>query len=106
SIRRLMELPDDVRVFPAHGAGSACGKNLSTERWSTIGAQRMSNYACQPMTEDEFLAIVTEGQPSAPGYFGYDAMLNRKQRPVLHADVQPVALELPEVLTARSQGSV
>jgi glyoxylase-like metal-dependent hydrolase (beta-lactamase superfamily II) len=53
SVRRLMELPDQVRVFPAHGAGSACGKNLSTERQSTIGEQRATNYACRPMTEDE-----------------------------------------------------
>jgi hydroxyacylglutathione hydrolase len=65
--RKLMGLPDAVRVFPAHGAGSACGKNLSTEKQSTIGEQRALNYACQPMTEDEFLAVVTEGQPSAPG---------------------------------------
>ena len=53
---KLMGLPDAVRVFPAHGAGSACGKNLSTERWSTIGEQRAVNYACQPMSEADFLA--------------------------------------------------
>ena len=54
--RKLMGLPDAVRVFPAHGAGSACGKNLSTERASTIGAQRATNYACQPMSEASALA--------------------------------------------------
>ena len=64
---KLMGLPDEVRVFPAHGAGSACGKNLSTERQSTIGEQRAFNYACQPMTEEQFVAVVTEGQPAAPG---------------------------------------
>jgi hydroxyacylglutathione hydrolase len=78
--RKLMGLPDSVRVFPAHGAGSACGKNLSTELQSTIGEQRMFNYACQPMTEQQFLAVVTAGQPPAPDYFVYNAVLNRKER--------------------------
>ena len=80
---QLMGLADEVRVFPAHGAGSACGKNLSTERQSTIGEQRRFNYACQPMTEEQFLALVTAGQPAAPEYFVYDAILNRKNRDTL-----------------------
>ena len=63
--RKLMGLPDAVRVFPAHGAGSACGKNLSTEKQSTIGEQRLFNYACQPMNEADFVALVTAGQPLA-----------------------------------------
>jgi glyoxylase-like metal-dependent hydrolase (beta-lactamase superfamily II) len=66
---RLMGLDDAVRVFPAHGAGSACGKNLSTARQSTIGEQRLFNYACQPMSQEQFLALVTAGQPAAPEYF-------------------------------------
>ncbi|TXS31821.1 MBL fold metallo-hydrolase [Streptomyces sp. adm13(2018)] len=78
--RKLMALPDEVRVFPAHGAGSACGKNLSTERQSTIGAQRATNYACAPMSRDAFVALVTAGQSAAPGYFAYDADLNRRDR--------------------------
>jgi len=90
---KLMGLPDPVRVFPGHGAGSACGKNLSTERQSTIGQQRVLNYACQPMTEDRFLAVVTAGQPAAPEYFVYDAILNRKQRDVLDADREVPALD-------------
>ncbi|WP_395367203.1 rhodanese-like domain-containing protein [Streptomyces sp. YH02] len=77
---KLMALPDGVRVFPAHGAGSACGKSLSTEKQSTIGAQRATNYACAPMSRDAFVALVTAGQPAAPGYFAYDAELNRKDR--------------------------
>ncbi|WP_318207322.1 MBL fold metallo-hydrolase [Streptomyces sp. SJL17-1] len=77
---KLMALPDEVRVFPAHGAGSACGKSLSTEKRSTIGAQRATNYACAPMSRDAFVALVTAGQPAAPGYFAYDAELNRKDR--------------------------
>ncbi|MBS44607.1 MAG: MBL fold metallo-hydrolase [Nocardioides sp.] len=75
---RLMGLADEVRVFPAHGAGSACGKNLSTEKQSTIGEQRRFNYACQPMSQERFVDIVTAGQPSAPEYFVYDAVLNRQ----------------------------
>ncbi|HXV92283.1 MAG TPA: rhodanese-like domain-containing protein [Pseudonocardia sp.] len=106
SVRRLMELPDEVRVFPAHGAGSACGKNLSTERWSTIGSQRVGNYACQPMSEDEFLAIVTEGQPSAPDYFVYDAVLNRKRHEVFDAASPPVPMELSDVLDRQREGAV
>ncbi|GIH72600.1 MBL fold metallo-hydrolase [Sphaerimonospora thailandensis] len=104
--RKLMALDDAVRVFPAHGAGSACGKNLSTDRWSTIGRQRLSNYACAPMSEEEFLAIVTEGQPSAPGYFVYDAVLNRKNRELFGtgADARPLPVE--EVLARRAAGAV
>jgi glyoxylase-like metal-dependent hydrolase (beta-lactamase superfamily II)/rhodanese-related sulfurtransferase len=106
TVQRLMALPDEVRVFPAHGAGSACGKNLSTERQSTIGEQRVTNYACQPMSEDQFLAIVTEGQPSAPDYFVYDAVLNRRAHPVFDAAVAPVPLELDELLARQAAGAV
>jgi uncharacterized membrane protein YfcA/glyoxylase-like metal-dependent hydrolase (beta-lactamase superfamily II)/rhodanese-related sulfurtransferase len=91
--RKLMGLPDAVRVFPGHGAGSACGKNLSAERQSTIGEQRALNYACQPMTEDQFLTLVTAGQPSAPEYFVYDAILNRKQRDVFDPEAPVPALD-------------
>ena len=63
---RLMGLPDAVRVFPAHGAGSACGKNLSTETQSTIGEQLATNYAMAPTTRDAFIEVVTEGQLAAP----------------------------------------
>ncbi|MFE7640139.1 MBL fold metallo-hydrolase, partial [Kitasatospora sp. NPDC057518] len=81
--RKLLALPDETLVFPAHGAGSACGKNLSTDRQSTIGAQRLTNYACQPMDQDTFVRIVTAGQSAAPAYFGHDAALNRQDRPLL-----------------------
>jgi hydroxyacylglutathione hydrolase len=91
--RKLMGLPNPVRVFPGHGAGSACGKNLSTQKQSTIGEQRATNYACRPMPEEEFLALVTAGQPSAPEYFVYDAVLNRKQREIFDADTPLPALD-------------
>ncbi len=103
---RLMGLDDAVRVFPAHGAGSACGKNLSTEKQSTIGAQRALNYACQPMTEDEFLAVVTAGQPTAPEYFVYNAILNRRERDVRDIDVTAQALTSDEVDAALAAGAV
>jgi hydroxyacylglutathione hydrolase len=82
---KLMRLPDAVRVFPGHGAGSACGKDLSAELVSTIGQQRAVNYACQPMSEERFIALITSGQPSAPGYFAHDAILNRKNRSLFGA---------------------
>ena len=102
----LMALPDEVRVFPAHGAGSACGKNLSTERQSTIGAQRLTNYACAPMGEDEFVALVTEGQPSAPGYFVFDAVLNRKRHGLLDVEHSARPLPLAEFGDRRARGAV
>ena len=80
---RLLTLPDQVIVMPAHGAGSSCGKNLSAELTSTIGDQRSSNPSVQPMSEDEFVALVTEGQPAVPSYFPVDAAINRRVRPPL-----------------------
>jgi glyoxylase-like metal-dependent hydrolase (beta-lactamase superfamily II)/rhodanese-related sulfurtransferase len=103
---KLMGLPDAVRVFPAHGAGSACGKNLSTERQSTIGAQRAENYACQPMSEAEFVEVVTEGQPSAPAYFSYNASLNKQDRPVRELDAAATALSDEQVAAALADGAL
>jgi glyoxylase-like metal-dependent hydrolase (beta-lactamase superfamily II)/rhodanese-related sulfurtransferase len=103
---KLLTLPDVTRVFPAHGAGSACGKNLSTETQSTIGEQRRHNYALQPMDRDSFVDVVTEGQPTAPAYFGYNAKLNRLERPVLHEDDDLPRLSLPEVVAHREAGGV
>ena len=94
SVHRLASLPDEVVLLPAHGAGSACGKALSSETVSTIGAQRSDNYALAPMTRDQFVALVTEGQPTAPGYFGYDAALNRQDRALLDEHLPIPALDL------------
>jgi glyoxylase-like metal-dependent hydrolase (beta-lactamase superfamily II)/rhodanese-related sulfurtransferase len=82
----LMTLPDSVTVMPAHGAGSSCGKNLSTELTSTIGDQRASNPSVQPMTEEAFVAMLTAGQPAAPAYFASDAAMNKRIHPLLPAD--------------------
>jgi len=94
---KLLTLPDVTRVFPAHGAGSACGKNLSTETSSTIGEQRASNYALLAPDRASFIELVTEGQPPAPEYFVYDAILNRKDRPLLDEDAEPERLDLAGV---------
>jgi glyoxylase-like metal-dependent hydrolase (beta-lactamase superfamily II)/rhodanese-related sulfurtransferase len=104
---KLLTLPDDVLVYPAHGAGSLCGKNLSTDTVSTIGVQRRYNYALQPMSRDEFIRVVTAEQPETPAYFSYDAVLNTKQRPTLEqalqAELRPLALD--EALTLAAQGA-
>jgi glyoxylase-like metal-dependent hydrolase (beta-lactamase superfamily II)/rhodanese-related sulfurtransferase len=102
---KLMALPDETRVFPAHGAGSACGKNLSTETQSTIGEQRKFNYACQPMTEEQFVAVVTAGQPPAPEYFLYNAVLNRQERELHEVGKTLPALSPEEVTKALAEGA-
>jgi hydroxyacylglutathione hydrolase len=75
---KVMTLPDDVTVYPAHGAGSACGKNMSKETVSTIGEQKKMNYALRAdMSESEFVAEVTDGLLPPPGYFGMNVMMNK-----------------------------
>src|SRR3954470_8920956 len=95
---KLLTLPDASLVYPAHGAGSLCGKAISKETVSTIGEQRRSNYALQPMTKSAFVDLVTADQPDAPAYFTYDAVLNSKERPTLDQalarELNPMTLEL------------
>jgi rhodanese-related sulfurtransferase/glyoxylase-like metal-dependent hydrolase (beta-lactamase superfamily II) len=102
----LLGLPDEARVFPAHGAGSSCGKQLSSETSSTIGEQRRSNYALQPMTEDQFVAAVTEGQPTRPHYFAFDAQRNRQQHSLLDETAAPPEMQLDEVLDKVAAGAM
>jgi DMSO/TMAO reductase YedYZ molybdopterin-dependent catalytic subunit/rhodanese-related sulfurtransferase/glyoxylase-like metal-dependent hydrolase (beta-lactamase superfamily II) len=102
---KLLILPDATRVYPAHGAGSACGKALSTETTSTIGEQRRTNYALQEMTEDAFVAAVTEGQPARSRYFAFDARANREAHALLD-ERAPGLLDLDDVLTRRDAGAV
>jgi glyoxylase-like metal-dependent hydrolase (beta-lactamase superfamily II)/rhodanese-related sulfurtransferase len=80
---KLLPLPDASLVYPAHGAGSLCGKAISKETVSTLGEQRRLNYALQPMSKQAFIELVTADQPEAPPYFAYDAVLNSKERPTL-----------------------
>ena len=103
---QLLTLPDATRVYPAHGAGSACGKNLSTETWSTIGDQRVNNYALVAPDKETFVALVTEGQPPAPSYFVYDAVLNRKDRPLLDETAQLDALDLDTATRLVDAGAI
>lgn len=102
---KLLRLPDATRVFPAHGAGSACGKHLSVETVSTIGEQRRTNYALAPMRVEEFVAVVTEGQSIPPGYFSFNAGLNKADRDLLD-ESPPPPLTLEAVLAARENGAV
>jgi hydroxyacylglutathione hydrolase len=93
---KLLPLPDETLVYPAHGAGSLCGKNLSTDTVSTIGVQRSYNYALQPMSRERFVELVTTDQPDTPAYFTYDAVLNSRERPTLdetlERELQPLSL--------------
>ncbi|MFZ0700705.1 MAG: MBL fold metallo-hydrolase [Candidatus Acidiferrales bacterium] len=103
---KLLGLPDESLVYPAHGAGSLCGKALSKETVSTLGEQRRTNYALQPMSKEAFISVVTADQPDAPPYFTYDAVLNSQERPTLEetlARLNPMALD--EVLALQSAGA-
>ncbi|MDH3680128.1 MAG: rhodanese-like domain-containing protein [Acidimicrobiia bacterium] len=102
----LLTLPNETRVYPAHGAGSACGKNLSTDTWSTIGDERETNYALAPMSKDDFIAAVTEGQTAPPAYFAFDATLNRELRPILDERAVPAALTIDETIRHQRRGAV
>lgn len=103
---KLLTLPDETKVYPAHGAGSACGKNLSTETVSTIGEQRRTNYAVQPMVAEDFVDVVTQGQSVAPLYFAFAANKNREARALLDQDVAVKALTLDTVLEHQAGGAV
>lgn len=85
---KLLTLPDATLVYPAHGAGSLCGKQISSDTVSTLGVQRRLNYAIQPMSKDEFIALVTADQPDAPDYFTFDAILNTRERPTLESNLE------------------
>jgi glyoxylase-like metal-dependent hydrolase (beta-lactamase superfamily II) len=104
---KLMALPDETLVYPAHGAGSMCGKNLSDEASSTIGEQRRYNYALQPMSKEQFKSLVTADQPEAPDYFVHDAIMNRKDRGSLEGAMEKSlkALSLDDVLAQKASGA-
>lgn len=103
---KLLTLPDQSLVYPAHGAGSLCGKALSKETYSTIGEQRRSNYALQPMSKAAFVDLVTADQPEAPSYFTYDAVLNSQERPTLDETLERVnALTLDQLLALQAVGA-
>ncbi len=104
---KLLPLPDETLVYPAHGAGSLCGKQLSSDTVSSLGDQRRFNYALKPMSKEEFIRLVTADQPDAPPYFTYDAILNTRERATLDRNLEqvlhPVGIE--EVLQMGDAGA-
>src|SRR5271155_2967783 len=104
---KLLMLPDETLVYPAHGAGSLCGKNLSSDTVSSLGEQRRFNYALQPMSKAEFIRLVTADQPDAPPYFTLDAILNSRERATLDHNLEQVLhpIDLDEVLRMGDAGA-
>ncbi|HEX4068370.1 MAG TPA: MBL fold metallo-hydrolase [Acidobacteriaceae bacterium] len=104
---KLLTLANEVLVYPAHGAGSLCGKKLSSDTVSSMGDQRRLNYALKPMSKDEFVRLVTADQPDAPPYFTYDAILNTRERATLGRNLEqalrPAGLD--EVLQMGCEGA-
>lgn len=103
---KILRLADDVEVYPAHGAGSMCGRNMSKETSSTIGEQRKFNYALKPMTKEAFIDMMTAELPDAPAYFPKDAEINRSGARDLSDLPQPEALTPKQVADLRSAGHV
>jgi len=103
---KILLLPDETLIYPAHGAGSACGKSLSAERSSSLGEQRKNNYALAPMSEQEFIDLVTEGQPLTPQYFSHSVEMNKSAHTLLDEDQRMKALSLEEAIKARDDGAV
>jgi hydroxyacylglutathione hydrolase len=103
---KLLTLPDATRVFPAHGAGSACGKNLSTELSSTIGDQKATNYAVRATDKQTFVELVSEGQAPAPDYFIFDAVLNRKEHQLLDESQMPDPVDFDAAAPAIDNGAM
>lgn len=95
---KILPLPDDTEVYPAHGAGSLCGKSLSKETWSTLGEQRKFNYALKPMTKEEFIKVVASDQPEVPAYFPVSASQNLKGSVSIEDLPKPEALSTDEIL--------
>jgi rhodanese-related sulfurtransferase/glyoxylase-like metal-dependent hydrolase (beta-lactamase superfamily II) len=104
---RLLLLPDETLVYPGHGAGSLCGKQLSSDTVSSLGDQRRLNYALQPMSKEEFIRLVTADQPDAPDYFTYDAILNTRERATLTESLEQALrpIDLDEVSRLRDAGA-
>jgi rhodanese-related sulfurtransferase/glyoxylase-like metal-dependent hydrolase (beta-lactamase superfamily II) len=105
--KKLLTLPDETLVYPAHGAGSLCGKKLSSDTVSSLGDQRRLNYALQPMSKEDFVGMVTADQPDAPPYFTYDAILNTREHATLERNLEQVlhSVDLDEVLAMGDAGA-
>src|SRR5215831_19160727 len=103
---KLLELPDETEIFPAHGAGSLCGRNLGTERSSTIGKERRTNYALRARNCEEFIRLLTDVMPPRPEYFLRDAELNRQGAAALDRIAPPVPVDAAEVLRLQAEGAI
>jgi glyoxylase-like metal-dependent hydrolase (beta-lactamase superfamily II)/rhodanese-related sulfurtransferase len=103
---KLLTLPDSVEVYPAHGAGSLCGRNISSETSSTIGQQRQFNYALRPMPKEEFVRMMTTDLPEAPVYFARDVVINREGASELDHLPDPAALEARDVEALQKKGAI
>ena len=103
---KLLTFPDDTQIYPAHGAGSLCGRQMGTERSSTIGRERLTNYALQAKSYEEFVHLLTDGLPPRPEYFGRDVALNRQGAPALAEIPPPVPVHAPEVFKLQSLGAI
>ena len=104
--QKLLKLPDATEVYPAHGAGSLCGRNISSETSSTIGQQRQFNYALRPMPREEFIALTTADLPEAPAYFSRDVQMNREGSSALAELPAPPALTPAQVAALQEKGAV
>lgn len=103
---KLLTLPDDTQIFPAHGAGSLCGRQMSSESSSTIGQQRRSNYALLAKSSQEFVHLLTDNLPTAPEYFAQEVQLNRDGAAPLSALPELAPLSAPDVLQMQKEGAL
>ncbi len=103
---KLLKFPDETEIYPAHGAGSLCGRQMSSERSSTIGKERRTNYALQAGTSEDFIHLLTDGLPPRPEYFGRDVELNRQGAAALDQIPPPVPVRAPEVFRLQAEGAI
>jgi hydroxyacylglutathione hydrolase len=103
---KLLKLPDDTEIFPAHGAGSLCGRQMSSESSSTLGRQKQTNYALLAQDCDTFVRLLTDNLPAAPEYFSKDVALNRQGAAPISELPQPDALTPPDVLRLQKEGAI
>jgi hydroxyacylglutathione hydrolase len=103
---KVMKLPDRVLVYPAHGAGSLCGRNMRAERSSTIGTERLTNYALQIKSREEFIRQLTANLPARPEYFAQDAQINREGAPALEKLPELQAISAQELKLLLEDGVV
>jgi hydroxyacylglutathione hydrolase len=103
---KLLKFSDETEIFPAHGAGSLCGRQMGSERSSTIGNERRFNYALQARSCDEFVGLLTDGMPSRPEYFIRDVEMNRQGAAALDSIPPPMPVRAPEVFRLQAEGAI